>query len=293
MKRVINIIQEKRVLGKEASTGSRIQGQSQVINKAINANGQQLASEKEYLNIFHDTFFVAGKNFGSKALALPLAIFIHLLFVALLIGLPLMSAGSLPPAQVYSAFLAPVPSPSPPPPPPGPKPARGGSKRISSIQNKPVVEPGKLIIPVEIPDKVADEEVTNFSIPGGVEGGVPGGVSGGMVSDLVSQIICQPIGQTEEPVRAIGEVQAPRLKRRVEPIYPEIAREARKEGIVILEATTDVYGRVQSVRVLRSEPLLDEAAIEAVRQWVYEPMIINGRPRAVTFTVTIIFKLQK
>ncbi|HNS05542.1 MAG TPA: energy transducer TonB, partial [Candidatus Saccharicenans sp.] len=71
------------------------------------------------------------------------------------------------------------------------------------------------------------------------------------------------------------------------------ARDARIEGVVILEATTDVYGRVQSVKVLRSVPLLDQAAIEAVRQWVYEPMVINGRPRSVTFTVTITFKLQK
>lgn len=59
----------------------------------------------------------------------------------------------------------------------------------------------------------------------------------------------------------------------------------------ILEATTDVYGRVQSVKGLRSVPLLDPSpAIEAVRQWVYEPMVINGRLRSVTFTVTITFE---
>ncbi|MDI6844691.1 MAG: energy transducer TonB [Candidatus Saccharicenans sp.] len=81
--------------------------------------------------------------------------------------------------------------------------------------------------------------------------------------------------------------------RRVEPVYPEIARQIRKEGIVILEAATDIFGRVQSVRVLRSEPFLEEAAIEAVKQWVYEPMIINGRPRSVIFSVTVVFKLQK
>jgi len=78
----------------------------------------------------------------------------------------------------------------------------------------------------------------------------------------------------------------------VKPDYPEIARQARVEGVVIIEAQTDIYGRVQNMRVLRSIPLLDQAAEDAVRQWVYEPMIINGRPRGVIFTVTVRFTLK-
>jgi protein TonB len=82
------------------------------------------------------------------------------------------------------------------------------------------------------------------------------------------------------------------LVKKVEPIYPEIARQARVEGVVIIEATTDMYGRVASVKILRSIPLLDQAAVDAVRQWVYEPMVINGKPRGVIFTVTVTFKLK-
>ena len=78
----------------------------------------------------------------------------------------------------------------------------------------------------------------------------------------------------------------------MDPIYPEIARQARVEGIVIIEAITDIYGRVQTMKVLRSIPWLDQAAFDAVRQWVYEPMIINGRPRGVIFTVTVRFTLK-
>jgi protein TonB len=78
----------------------------------------------------------------------------------------------------------------------------------------------------------------------------------------------------------------------VAPIYPEIARQARVEGVVIVEATTDIYGRVISAKLLRSIPLLDQAALDAVRQWQYEPMIINGRPRPVIFTVTVRFQLK-
>ena len=114
----------------------------------------------------------------------------------------------------------------------------------------------------------------------GVLGGVVGGVLGGVV------------GEVEAPVRAVGEIKPPRLVKRVDPTYPEIARQARVEGVVIIEATTDIYGRVQRVKVLRSIPLLDQSAIDAVRQWVYEPMVINGRPRGVIFTVTVHFKLK-
>ncbi|UCE21282.1 MAG: energy transducer TonB, partial [Candidatus Aminicenantes bacterium] len=100
------------------------------------------------------------------------------------------------------------------------------------------------------------------------------------------------VGEVEAPIRAVGEIRPPRLLREVPPIYPEIARQARVEGIVIVEATTDIYGRVQNVKVLKSIPLLDQAATDAVRQWVYEPMIINGRPRGVIFVVTVTFKLK-
>jgi protein TonB len=75
-------------------------------------------------------------------------------------------------------------------------------------------------------------------------------------------------------------------------VYPEIARQARVEGVVIVEATTDIYGRVLNVKVLKSIPLLDQSAVDAVRQWVYEPMVINGRPRGVIFVVTVTFKLK-
>jgi len=90
----------------------------------------------------------------------------------------------------------------------------------------------------------------------------------------------------------VGEIKPPKLIKKVEPLYPEIARQARVEGIVIIEATTDIYGRVASVKILRSIPLLDQSAVDAVRQWLYEPMVINGKPRGVIFVVTVTFKLR-
>ena len=76
------------------------------------------------------------------------------------------------------------------------------------------------------------------------------------------------------------------------PIYPSMARIARVQGVVILEAVIDVSGRVESARVVRSISLLDDAALEAVRQWRFEPARLNGQPVPVVMTVTVNFSLQ-
>lgn len=123
------------------------------------------------------------------------------------------------------------------------------------------------------------------AVEGGVSGEVQGGVIGGVMGGVVGEI---------EPVQATGDIKPPKLIKMVEPIYPEAARQAQVEGLVILEATTDKYGRVQSARVLRPlSPALNQAAIEAVKQWVYEPAVIDGQPRGMIFTVTVTFRLKK
>ena len=80
--------------------------------------------------------------------------------------------------------------------------------------------------------------------------------------------------------------------RHVPPVYPAIAQQARVEGIVIIEAIIGADGRVQQARVLRSKPLLDEAALDAVRQWVFTPTLLNGVPVPVIMTVTVNFTLR-
>jgi len=97
----------------------------------------------------------------------------------------------------------------------------------------------------------------------------------------------------EDSVRAVGDIKPPRLIKRVDPIYPQLAEEARIEGVVIAEVKTGIYGRVQNVKILRSIPLLDQAAMDAVYQWVYEPFVLNGKPRGIIFTVTVVFERDK
>ena len=242
--------------------------------------------------MFEDSFIRADKNIWTRAWAMPAALIVHALIVGTLIVIPLMSTSNLPVIEITSAFLAPPPPPSPPPPPPPKKAATTTARRIKPVQTQATFEAGKLVAPVEIPDEIAAEQISDIGVEGGVEGGIEGGVIGGVLGGVVGGILGGVVGEIEAPVRAIGEVRAPKLLHQVDPVYPEIAIQARVQGIVIIEATTDIYGRVQNVKVIRTIPLLDQAALDAVRQWVYEPMIVNGRPRGIIFTVTVTFTLK-
>ena len=94
-----------------------------------------------------------------------------------------------------------------------------------------------------------------------------------------------------QPVRVGGQIKAPTQISKVQPVYPLEARQARVQGIVIMEAIIGFDGRVTDVKVLRSVPLLDQAAVDAVRQWVYTPTLLNGAPVPVIMTVTVTFNL--
>ena len=94
------------------------------------------------------------------------------------------------------------------------------------------------------------------------------------------------------PVRVGGNIRTPTKVRDVRPVYPPAAQTAGIQGVVILEATIDVDGRVGDAKVLRSIPGLDEAALEAVRQWEFTPTELNGVLVPVIMTVTVNFSLQ-
>lgn len=101
----------------------------------------------------------------------------------------------------------------------------------------------------------------------------------------------QIAAQTETPIPVGLGIDAPRKILHVPPVYPALAQAARVQGAVILEATIDRDGRVASARVLRSIPLLDQAALDAVRQWRFTPTSLNGVPVPVLMTVTVNFTL--
>jgi len=102
-----------------------------------------------------------------------------------------------------------------------------------------------------------------------------------------------PAPQPKAPVRLHSGIKPPQRLVGIPPVYPMAARAAHKEGLVILEATIDEQGNVTETRLLRSIPLLDEAAVAAVRQWKFSPTLLNGVPVPIVMTVTVNFTLTQ
>ena len=98
--------------------------------------------------------------------------------------------------------------------------------------------------------------------------------------------------QLTKAIRVGGQIRPPVRIKEVAPVYPAIARSARVQGDVVIEATIDEEGNVADARVVKSVPLLDQAALDAVRQWHYQPTLLNGVPIAVVTTVTVKFTQQ-
>ena len=121
-------------------------------------------------------------------------------------------------------------------------------------------------------------------MPGGAVGGTPGGVVGAVLEKAV----------IEAPLRLDQVAHSPVVVSRVEPEYPEVARQRSIEGRVLLEAIVDRKGRIETeIKIIKSVALLDKAAIEALRQWRFTPgRDANGQPVRVIIEVPIRFVLE-
>jgi protein TonB len=172
-----------------------------------------------------------------------------------------------------------VPPPAPPPP--------AGRPKVDPV-------PSPAAAPLAAPDGVHAE--IERPAPSDVAEPDAKGVVGGFGNDPAIAIRDEPPPPPPAvqlaPVRIGGVIKPPRKIQEVAPAYPELARTARVSGVVIIEATIDEQGSVQDARVLRSIPLLDRAAIDAVRQWRFTPTVLNGQVIPVVMTVTVNFRLD-
>jgi len=216
----------------------------------------------------------------------------HGLLVAAILVLPLLADPALPEVgNAVRAFFV-QPSDIAPPPPPPPPPAPGAARTLRAAPPKVAETPAAFVAPIEVPDLVKPEEGgldlgMEGGVPGGVEGGVPGGVVGGVVGGLPAELPPPP----KKVVRVGGNIIAPKLVKKVDPVYPPLAAQSRVQAMVILEAEVDTRGNVTHVTVLRGSPLFDDAAIAAVKQWRYQPLLLNGVPTDFILTVTVMFRL--
>lgn len=249
-------------------------------------------------SIFQDLVEKPGST--RKWMFVPLSLGFHGLIVAAVMIMPLMNVAEaeFPQVKSISVFLSGVVAPPPPPPPPPAAPQR---RRAQQQETRPSeetaptpVNSGRLVQPIEIPEDIP--EIPGSGLEGFVEGGILGGVEGGVEGGVVGGVIGGALlgnddAGLQEPM-AISSVQMPRLIKKVAPIYPMPALKARIQGYVVVEAITDISGKVIKARVITGHPLLRTAAEMAVRKWVYEPYIVNGNPRPVVFSVTVTFSLS-
>ena len=243
--------------------------------------------------LFHSLAPVARSRRRDRAGATALAsVVAHVGLVFGVIVVPLLGYDVVPESAATTFFAPPLQlSPAPPPPPPPPT----GSR--ATVRPTPLVAEARsavLVAPSDVPVEIRPENGLDLGFSGGTEGGVPGGVPDGVVGAVVGglPLSTAPPPPPLAPVRAGGRIQRPVKIRNVPPEYPDLARHGRVEGVVILECTLSPQGRVADVRVLRGIPLLDKAAIEAVRQWVYTPTLLNDIPVPVVMTVTVDFRIR-
>jgi protein TonB len=225
----------------------------------------------------------------------------HMAVIIVLVLSTLYATDVLPEPRDSMAFFiaAPVPPPPPPPPPvaePEPPRVKPAARKAAAPRPAPVLAKASVAAPVEAPSSISPEtgleggEFAPAAIDPGFESGIPGGVAGGILGGMITAPPPPPPAPAK-PVRVGGEISAPRLIHRVDPEYPPIAVSAMIEGMVILEATVDSDGAVRDTRVLRSHGVLDDAAVNAVREWRYEPLLLNGKPTPFVLTVTVSFSL--
>lgn len=230
---------------------------------------------------------------GRKSTTFAVSVVAHAAFVAAIVIVPLLSYDAIPqPSEsiLKAFFVAAAEIAPPPPPPPPPAPAARAAVKPPTPPSPQMA--ATFVAPIETPPGILPDASPDFGfgveggVPGGVEGGVPGGVLGGIVGGVMPE--APPPAKL---VRIGGNIIAPKMVKKVAPTYPDLGRTARLSTIVIMEAQVDIHGVVQSVNVLRGHPLFDEAAVEAVKQWRYRPLLLNGEPIGFIVTVTVAFNI--
>jgi len=245
--------------------------------------------------MFEDSLIESGGKLKTKrGYTSVLSFAIQFMIIGVMVLIPLIFTEALP-KSVQLGFLV-----APPPPPPPPPPAAAPVKVVKVIQTD--IINGQLRTPTKIPNKILehlkeDEAPPPVMASAGVVGGVPGGVPGGSLSGVLGSVLSAtnnlpaPKIATPQRVRVSSGVQSGLLIRKVPPAYPPLARQARIQGTVILQAQISKEGNIENLQLISGHPMLAPAAIEAVRQWKYKPYLLNGEPVEVETQVQVNFTL--
>jgi protein TonB len=215
---------------------------------------------------------------------------LQFLLIGIMILIPLIYTDALPKSMTMTFLVAPAPPPPPPPPP--------AAAPVRAVRIQTEITNGQLRAPSRIPDRIQmiREDETPPDMGGGVPGGVPGGIPGGQAGGVIGGIIAQThidVPKIAVPVRArvsTGVMTGLRI-RYIDPKYPPLAKAARIQGQVVLQAQISKDGTIENLQLISGHPMLAPSAIDAVKQWRYKPYLLNGEPVAVDTTVIVNFNL--
>ena len=244
--------------------------------------------------MFEDSLIESGGKLKTKRGATSFVAFlVQIGIIIVMVLIPLIFTEALPKAQLVGYLMA------PPPPPPPPPPPAAAVHVVKQVQTD--IVNGQLRTPTKIPKKVlenlkedeAPPQMSAAGVVGGVPGGVPGGQMGGVIGGIINSTpVAVPHIATPQRVRVSQGVSTGLLVRKVNPTYPPLARQARIEGTVVLQAEISKTGDIQNLHLISGHPMLAPAAIEAVKQWKYKPYLLNGEPVEVETTVQVNFTLS-
>jgi protein TonB len=161
--------------------------------------------------------------------------------------------------------------------------------------------------PTVIPKTIAqvkdepEQPPSAAGVVGGVPGGIPGGTMGGVLGGIIGGVLSAatppppppPKPQTPRRIRVGGQVESARLIFQPKPEYPPLAKMARIQGVVRLDAIISKDGTIQDLRVLQGHPLLVKAALDAVQRWRYQPTLLNGEAVEVSTEIDVNFTLAE
>jgi periplasmic protein TonB len=241
--------------------------------------------------MFEDSLIESGGRLKTqRGRTSVVAFLIEFMIIGVMVLIPLIFTEALPKGQMMFLLVA------PPPPPPPPPPA-AAVVHVKQIQTD--IVNGELRTPTKIPQKIkmiqedeAPPAMATTGVVGGVPGGVPGGSMGGVMGSILSATpVAVPHIATPTRVRVSLGVSQGLLIRKVPPAYPPLARQARIQGVVVLQAQISKEGNIQNLQLISGHPMLAPAAIEAVKQWKYKPYLLNGEPVEVDTQVQVNFTL--
>jgi protein TonB len=237
--------------------------------------------------MFEDSLIESGGKLKDKRKSTTaFSFFLEALVIGFMILIPLLFTEALPNLTASMSLVAPPPPPPPPPP--------AAVHIVKQVQTD--IVNGQLRTPTKIPKKVEmikEEEAPPpmmSGVVGGVPGGIPGGSMGGVMGGIVGSTALIPKVAVQR-IRVSSGVTQGLVVHRVEPTYPPIAKAAHVQGTVILAAVIGKDGTIQNLHVVSGHPLLQGAAMDAVKQWKYRPYILNGEPVEVDTQVVVNFTL--